>query len=74
MALTIHGYRVAKKDVENLAVLKGRLTVKPYVPSVFVNPQFVTKYKVFKESEEYMYIPKPSVSESLEITRHQREM
>ena len=58
MALTIHGYRVAKKDVDNLAVLRGRLTVKPYVPSVFVNPQFVTKYKVFKESEEYMYLPK----------------
>ena len=58
MALTIHGYRVPKQDIENLAQLKGRLTVKPYVPSVFVEPRFVTKYPVFKESAEYLYVPK----------------
>lgn len=58
MALSIHGYKVAKKDVENLNTLRARLTVKPYVPSVFVNPQFVTKYKVYTESEDYLYIPK----------------
>lgn len=56
--LTIHGYKVAKKDVENLTTLRGRLTVKPYVPSVFVNPQFVTKYKVYKETQDHIYVPK----------------
>ena len=51
MALTIQGYRIAKSDVPNLKHLKGLLTVRPYIPSVFVKPQFVTKYPVFKESE-----------------------
>ena len=58
MALTIHGYQVPKKDIENLTQLKARLTVKPYVPEVFVNPRFVQKYPVFKESAEYLYVPK----------------
>jgi len=56
MALTIHGYRIPKP--ENCHHLKGVLTVKPYVPSVFVKPQFVPRYKVFQESEEHLYIPK----------------
>lgn len=58
MALTIHGYKVAKKDIQKLNELKARLTVKPYIPSVFVNPHAVSKYAVFKESEENMYVPK----------------
>ncbi len=58
MALTIHGYRIAKSDVPNLEKLRATLTVRPYVPSVFVKPQFVTKYPVFKESEKYIYVPK----------------
>lgn len=58
MALTIHGYRVPKKDIENLNRLKDRLTVKPYVPSVFIDPRFVTKYEVYKESKDFMYVPK----------------
>jgi superfamily II DNA or RNA helicase len=58
MALTIHGYRVPKSEIENLQQLKARLTVKPYVPSVFVEPRFVQKYPVFKESPEYIYVPK----------------
>lgn len=58
MALTINGYRIAKKDVPNLHHLKGMLTVKPYIPSVFVKPQYVTRYPVYLESEEYVYIPK----------------
>ena len=58
MALTIHGYRIAKKDVTNLHHHKGLLTVKPYVPSVFVKPQYVQRYPVFKETEEYLYVPK----------------
>lgn len=56
MALTIHGYRIAKPA--NAHHVKGILTVKPYVPSVFVKPQFVPRYKVYQESEEHLYIPK----------------
>ena len=58
MSLTIHGYRIAKTDVKNVLSLKGILTVKPYIPSVFVRPQFVTKYAVYRETEEYFYVPK----------------
>jgi superfamily II DNA or RNA helicase len=58
MALTIHGYRLAKSDVPNLHHLKGILTVKPYIPSVFVKPQFVQRYAVYKESEDFIYLPK----------------
>jgi len=56
MALTIHGYRIVKP--ENAHHIKGILTVKPYVPSVFVKPQFVPRYKVYQESNEHLYIPK----------------
>ena len=56
MALTIHGYRISKP--ENPHHIKGTLTVKPYVPSVFVKPQFVPRYKVFQENEDYLFIPK----------------
>ncbi|NDB86081.1 MAG: DEAD/DEAH box helicase, partial [Alphaproteobacteria bacterium] len=56
MALTIHGYRIAKPA--NPHHIKGVLTVKPYVPSVFVKPQFVPRYKVFQETDEHLYVPK----------------
>jgi superfamily II DNA or RNA helicase len=58
MALTIHGYQLAKKDVPNLQTLKGLLTVKPYIPSVFVKPQYVQKYPVFYETADHIYVPK----------------
>lgn len=58
MALTLHGYQVSKDSIEQLHQLKGKLTVKPYVPSVFVDSRFVPRYPVFKETENYMYIPK----------------
>lgn len=58
MALTIHGYRLAKKDITNLHHQKGLLTVKPYVPSVFVKPQYVQRYPVYMETDEYLYVPK----------------
>lgn len=58
MALTIHGYQIAKKDVPNLHHLKGMLTVKPYIPSVFVKPQYVPRYPVYVESDNYIYVPK----------------
>lgn len=58
MALTIHGYQLMKKDISNLHHLKGLLTVKPYVPSVFVKPQYVQRYPVYFESHEHIYVPK----------------
>lgn len=56
--LTTRGYRVPKKDVPTLNHIKGVLNVKPYIPSVFVKPQYVTRYPVFTETEEYLYVPK----------------
>lgn len=58
MALTIHGYRLEKAKLTNVHHIKGCLTVKPYVPAVFKNPKFVTRYAVYKESDDYLYIPK----------------
>lgn len=58
MALTIRGYKLAKKDISNLHHLKGLLTVKPYVPSVFVKPQYVQRYPVFVETEDHIFVPK----------------
>jgi superfamily II DNA or RNA helicase len=58
MVLTIHGYKLAKKDVPNLDSLKARLTVKPYIPKVFVDPRYVQKYQVYVESAENFYVPK----------------
>ena len=58
MALTIHGYQLLKKDIKSLKDLKGLLTVRPYVPAVFVKPQYVQRYPVYFETEEHMYVPK----------------
>lgn len=56
--LTLNGYKVAKRDVD-VEKLRKTLTVKPYVPKVFMpNPNAVPRYKVFKESEDAMYLPK----------------
>jgi len=51
------GYRILKRDV-NAHHVKGCLTVKPYIPSVFVKPQFVKKHMLFSEDDEYLYVPK----------------
>jgi superfamily II DNA or RNA helicase len=56
--LTLHGYRIPKSEVSNLIHLKGCLTVRPYIPKVFVDPRFVSRYPVYKESEKYIYVPK----------------
>ena len=58
MALTLGGYQIAKSAIENIHHTKGVLNVKPYIPSVFVKPQFVKRYPVYKESEEFLYLPK----------------
>lgn len=56
--LTLQGYKVPKKEIINLAEVKNALNVKPYIPSVFVKPQYVTRYKVYTEDNEFMYVPK----------------
>jgi superfamily II DNA or RNA helicase len=75
MALTIHGYKIAKKDIAKINELKARLTVKPYIPTVFVNPYAVSKYPVYKESEEYLYVPKHfGISEFGNYVKNDREV
>jgi len=54
--LTRKGYKIAKKEDDK--ILRKQLTVKPYVPSVFVRPQYVKSYKVYYETESFLYIPK----------------
>ena len=61
--LTLQGYRVAKAELEKERVntyfhIKGLLTVKPYIPSVFVKPQYVSRFEVFRECHEFLYVPK----------------
>lgn len=55
--LCLNGYRVSKKDV-SVEELRKTLTVKPYIPKVFVNPRAVPKYTVFKEAPDALYLPK----------------
>jgi superfamily II DNA or RNA helicase len=56
--LTLNGYRV-RKDSVPADELRKVLTVKPHVPKVFMpNPNAVPRYKVFRESEEFLYLPK----------------
>jgi len=56
--LTLNGYRVPKNEV-SVSELKKVLTVKPQIPSVFVpNKNMIPKYKVYSETEEWIYLPK----------------
>jgi hypothetical protein len=55
--LTLNGYKKSKTEVY-IEDVRKTLTVKPYVPKVFVDPRYVTKYKVFKETETDVYLPK----------------
>jgi superfamily II DNA or RNA helicase len=54
--LTLNGYKIPRTSLK-LGML-GELTVKPYVPSVFVNPKFVQKYKLYIEKDDHIYLPK----------------
>ena len=56
MELTRNGYKVPKTPEHE--ALKKQLTVKPYVPTVFVKPQFVKPYKVYHETENFLDLPK----------------
>jgi len=56
--LTLNGYKIAK-DPKTADEYRKTLTVKPYVPSVFVpNKNAVPRYKVYKEVEDALYLPK----------------
>lgn len=55
--LTRNGYRVEKSGITNCSDLCKRLHAKPVVPKVF-NPWGVKPYKVYDESESYLYLPK----------------
>jgi superfamily II DNA or RNA helicase len=56
--LTLNGYRVLKATVD-AEPLRKTLTVKPFIPSVFVaNKNAVPRYKVYKEVEDALYVPK----------------
>ena len=57
-SITRNGYKVPKASIEDLESLRKQLTVKPYVPAVFVNPRYVKKYAVFGETENFVYVPK----------------
>lgn len=57
-SLTRNGYKIAKSSLPNLAELQKELTVKPYIPTVFVKPQYVKKYPVYHETENFLYVPK----------------
>jgi superfamily II DNA or RNA helicase len=54
--LTLNGYKIPRTSLK-LGML-GELTVKPYVPSVFVNPKYVQKYKLYIEKDDDIYLPK----------------
>jgi superfamily II DNA or RNA helicase len=56
--ITKSGYSIEKSKVPNVVQVKKLLSVKPYIPSVFVKPQYVTSYKVFTETDTHLYVPK----------------
>lgn len=56
--LTLNGYKL-QKQVLSVEEVRKTLTVKPFIPKVFVaNPNSVPRYKVYKEVEDAMYLPK----------------
>lgn len=56
--LTLNGYKVEKSNV-SVEELRKTLTVKPYVPKVFMpNQNAIPRYKVYGEVEDSMYLPK----------------
>lgn len=57
--LTRYGYKIPKEGGGfDIVALKKQLTVKPHVPAVFVRPQSVKPYKVYHETENFLYLPK----------------
>ena len=58
--LTLNGYKVLKSEANvHAEQLRKTLTVKPFIPSVFVpNKNAVPRYKVYREVEDAFYLPK----------------
>ena len=58
--LTLNGYRVLKTEANvHAEQLRKTLTVKPFIPSVFVaNKNAIPRYKVYKEVDDAFYLPK----------------
>ena len=56
--LTRNGYKIVKSTISDIVKLKKELTVKPNIPAVFVQPQYVKKYPVYSETENFLYVPK----------------
>ena len=58
--LTLNGYKVLKTNpTVHAEQLRKTLTVKPFIPSVFVpNKNAVPRYKVYGEVEDAFYLPK----------------
>lgn len=56
--LTQQGYQILKTQVPNVYHTKGVLSVKPYIPAVFVKPQYVQRHDVYSETDDYLYVPK----------------
>jgi len=56
--LTLQGYRIPKTKLGNELHVKGVLTVKPYIPSVFVKPQYVQRFEIYRECDRFLYVPK----------------
>jgi len=59
MSVTRNGYKILKSTgALDLPKIKRELTVKPNIPSVFVQPQHVKRYPVYSETENFLYVPK----------------
>ena len=58
--LTLNGYKVLKSNPNvHAEQLRKTLTVKPFIPAVFVpNKNAVPRYKVYGEVEDAFYLPK----------------
>lgn len=56
--LTLNGYKLLK-DKLDAAEVRKTLTVKPFVPKVFVpNANSIPRYKVYAEVDDAFYLPK----------------
>lgn len=58
--LTLNGYKVLKTEANvHAEQLRKTLTVKPFIPSVFVpNKNAIPRYKVYREVDDAFYLPK----------------
>jgi superfamily II DNA or RNA helicase len=58
--LTLNGYKILKSEANvHAEQLRKTLTVKPFIPSVFVpNKNAVPRYKVYREVDDAFYLPK----------------